>query len=117
MSHRSDGAFERAASIVGQRANEHCQISALPLDFGLTLMIACQDAVLSAIPVTEIAGVTRRRCTTTCTAMLIGADNEHRSSPAECDVGARWCAHWGWRVGDRRRLHSTPPRSTAAGRA
>ena len=80
-----------SATIVGQRADEHCQISALPLDFGLTLMIACQDAVLSASPaVTEIAGVTRRRCTTTCTAMLIGADNEHRSSPAERDVGTRW---------------------------
>ena len=55
----------RPRNRIGQRADEHYQISALPLDFGLTLMIACQDAVLSVIPVTEIAGVTRRRCTTT----------------------------------------------------
>ena len=62
-------------------------------------------------------GVTKRRRTTTCSAMLIGADNEHRSSPAERNVSTRWSTHWGWRVADRRRLHSTPPRSTAAGRA
>ena len=77
------------------------QIGALPLDLGLSAMIACQDAfkaaVLSAIPrVTDNAGVTKRRCTTTCPAMLIGAENEHRSSPTERDVRARWSGYWGW---------------------